>query len=172
MEALLRDLLTFSRTIQAEDPHEAGVADLARSLNEALAVLEERIDESRAAIVVDYLPEVRGDTTQLAHVFQNLISNSIKYRKPSEAPEIRVSCEAKEGQWIIAVSDNGIGFDQQYAERIFGLFRRLHKDAYPGTGLGLAICRRIVERHGGRIWATSENGQGSTFYLTLPRAEL
>jgi signal transduction histidine kinase len=167
MEALIHDLLTFSRTIQGDDA-QAGVADLTRSLNEALSILEQRIRDSRAVVIAGYLPEVQGDTTQLAHVFQNLISNSIKYRKACESPQIHISAETKEGQCEVAVSDNGIGFDQQYAERIFGLFKRLHKDAYPGTGLGLAICRRIVERYGGRIWARSQAGQGSTFYFSLP----
>ena len=167
MEALIRDLLTFSRTIQSDDPP-TGVADLAGSLNEALSVLNDRIEESGAVITAESLPCVRVDVAQMAHVFQNLLSNSIKYRKAGVAPEIHISAEARDGNWIVAVRDNGIGFDQQYAERIFGLFKRLHKDEYPGTGLGLAICQRIVERYGGRIWAVSAAGQGATFYFTLP----
>jgi signal transduction histidine kinase len=107
----------------------------------------------------------------MAHVFQNLLSNSIKYRRTGVAPEIDISAEERDGNWIVAIRDNGIGFDQRYAERIFGLFKRLHKDEYPGTGLGLAICQRIVERYGGRIWAMSTAGLGATFYFALPCVE-
>jgi light-regulated signal transduction histidine kinase (bacteriophytochrome) len=168
MGALLADLLTFSRTIHAEDL-QAGAADLSDSLKDAVSVLKDRIEESGAVINVGPLPEVRGDATQISHVFQNLIAHSIKYRKTGEAPNICISAEPSGAQWVIAFTDNGIGFEQQYAERIFGLFKRLHKDEYPGTGLGLAICQRIVERYGGRIWASSKAGQGATFYFALPR---
>jgi signal transduction histidine kinase len=166
MEELLRDLLTFSRAVHAESP-DIGVADLSTSLDEALSVLRNRIDESDAVVHAQPLPVVKGDARQLAHVFQNLISNSIKYRKTSEPPRICISSAQQDGQWIVAVQDNGIGFEQCYAERIFGLFKRLHKDEYPGTGLGLAICQRIVERYGGRMWATGKPGEGSTFYFSL-----
>ncbi len=170
MEALFRDLLTFSRTIQ-KDELPTGVADLAGSLNEALSVLHERIEQTGAVVTAASLPCVRADAQQMAHVFQNLLSNSIKYRCNVGPPEIGISSEERDGNWVIAVRDNGIGFDQQYAERIFGLFKRLHKDEYPGTGLGLAICQRIVERYGGRIWAIGKAGEGATFYFTLPRAD-
>jgi signal transduction histidine kinase len=171
MGALIGDLLTFSRTIHAEDL-QAGAADLSDSLNDAVSVLRDRIEESGAVITAGSLPEVRGDAAQISHVFQNLIANSIKYRKTGEIPKICISAEPSGAQWVIAFTDNGIGFEQQYAERIFGLFKRLHKDEYPGTGLGLAICQRIVERYGGRIWATSKAGQGSTFYFALPRVSV
>ena len=167
MEALIRDLLTFSRTIQAEEP-QIQEAELSVSWNEALSVLRDRIEESGAIITPCPLPSVRADTMQMAQVFQNLLSNSVKYRKKDVTLEIDVSTQEVDGNWIIAVRDNGIGFDQQYAERIFGLFKRLHKDEYPGTGLGLAICKRILERYGGRIWATSSAGRGATFCFSLP----
>jgi signal transduction histidine kinase len=170
MEELIRDLLSFSRAVHTE-ASAAGAADLSASLAEALAILKNRIEENGAIIESQPLPVVRGDTPQLAHVFQNLISNSIKYRKPAEPPKIKISAEQREGHWVVAVRDNGIGFEQQYAERIFGLFKRLHKEKYPGTGLGLAICQRIVERYGGRIWAVSKAGEGSTFHFSLPRNE-
>ncbi|HEY1756438.1 MAG TPA: PAS domain S-box protein [Bryobacteraceae bacterium] len=170
MEALIRDLLTFSRTVQ-EDEQAAGTADLSASLTEALSVLENVIAESGAVITADALPSVRGDTAQMAHVFQNFISNALKYRKEGIAPEIRISAERSAGSWIISVRDNGIGFEQQYAERIFGLFKRLHKEDYPGTGLGLAICKRIVERYGGRIWAEGKPGEGAAFHFSLLPAE-
>jgi signal transduction histidine kinase len=107
----------------------------------------------------------------MAHVFQNLLSNALKYCKKDTAPEIDI-CALRDGDyWTISVRDNGIGFEPQYAERIFGLFKRLHKDEYPGTGLGLAICKRIVERYGGRIWAESRLGEGARFYFSLPAAD-
>jgi signal transduction histidine kinase len=169
MEALIRDLLTFSRTIQVE-PSQTEAAQLSDSWQEALSVLRDRVEESGAAITATPLPTVHADAAQMAHVFQNLLSNSIKYRRNDVALEIGVSARENDGNWIIAFRDNGIGFDQQYAERIFGLFKRLHKDEYPGTGLGLAICKRIIERNGGRIWATSAAGHGTTVYFSLPRA--
>jgi PAS domain S-box-containing protein len=170
MEALLKDLLTFSRTIHSGD-QPVGSADLSAALAEAVSVLKSRIDETGAVITADALPRVRGETKQLAHVFQNLLSNSLKYRSPDGPPEIRVAVLNDRDQAVISVRDNGIGFDQQYAACIFGLFKRLHHDEYPGTGLGLAICQRIVERYGGRIWAESSAGEGATFYLSLPAAE-
>jgi signal transduction histidine kinase len=167
MEALIRDLLTFSRTIQI-DPSQQDAAQLSESWSEAVSVLQDRIEESGASITTTALPTVHADMAQMAHVFQNLLSNSIKYRRKGVPLEIDVSAREVDGNWVIALRDNGIGFNQQYAERIFGLFKRLHKDEYPGTGLGLAICKRIVERYGGRIWATSAAGQGATVYFSLP----
>jgi signal transduction histidine kinase len=169
MESLIGDLLTFSRTVHTERATNE-VAALSASLDQAVAVLRNRIDENSAVITAKPLPVVRADARQLALVFQNLIANSIKYRKPVEPPEIDIDAEEIDGQWVIAVRDNGIGFEQQYAERIFGLFKRLHKDEYPGTGLGLSICQRIVERYGGRMWARGKSGEGATFYFTLQSA--
>ena len=117
------------------------------------------------------LPSVRGDTRQLAHVFQNLLSNALKYRQPGIPPRIHISVQHEAAKCIVSVQDNGIGFEPQYAERIFGLFKRLHKDEYPGTGLGLAICQRTIERFGGRIWAESQPGQGATFRFSLEQAD-
>ncbi len=109
-----------------------------------------------------------ADSTQLVHVFQNLMLNGIKFHS-DEAPKIRVSAEKKNIEWIFSVQDNGIEIDPQYSERIFEIFKRLHKrEEYTGTGIGLAICKKIIERHGGRIWVESELGKGSTFYFTLP----
>jgi signal transduction histidine kinase len=114
---------------------------------------------------------VLADESQLAQVFQNILSNAIKYRKVGEPARIHVSAEAEDGTCTIAVRDHGIGFHLDYSTRIFGLFKRLHRDEYPGTGLGLAICKRIVERYGGTIWAESAPGAGATFYFRLPAAE-
>ena len=169
MEALIRDLLSFSRSVHAEEVT-AGAADLEASLKEALSVLATRIAETGADITADPLPSTRGETQQMAHVFQNLISNSLKYRRPGPL-EIKISAEFKDNRWVICVQDNGIGFDSKYAERIPTL-KRLHKDEYPGTGLGLAICQRIIERYGGRMWAEEGHpNEGAAFYFSLPRAE-
>ncbi len=172
MQQLIHGLLEFSRTVHEGSLPPAGRADLSASLAEALSVLETRIQDNGATVSAAPLPVVCGDTHQLAHVFQNLIGNSLKYRKPDVAPEIYIAAMQTDGQWVVAVSDNGIGFDQQYAERIFGLFKRLHKDEYPGTGLGLSICQRIVERYGGRMWAEGRPGEGSTFFFALPAADV
>lgn len=170
MQTLIHDLLSFSRAVHTEEIA-VGTADLQAALSEAEAVLETRIAENGAEIKTSVLPVVRGETSQLAHVFENLLSNAIKYRKEDVAPKIEVSCRQEGSQFIIAVRDNGIGFEQRYAKRIFGLFKRLHQDEIDGTGLGLAICQRIIERYGGRIWAESTPGEGATFYFTLSRAE-
>ncbi len=170
MQTLLGDLLTFSRAVHTEDLP-VGNADLSASLAEALSVVNGRVEESGAVITAGPLPTVRGDTKQLAHVFQNLLSNSLKYRRKDLAPAIHISAEHSGNQWIVSVQDNGIGFDSQYAERIFGLFKRLHRDEYPGTGLGLAICQRIVTRYGGRMWAEGKLGEGATLRFSLPEAE-
>jgi light-regulated signal transduction histidine kinase (bacteriophytochrome) len=151
-----------------KDELPAGVADLSLSLTEALSVLDNRIRQSGASITVQSLPTVVGDTAQLAHVFQNLLSNALKYAKSGTPPQIDICAAADGDHWIVSVQDNGIGFEPQYAERIFGLFKRLHKDEYEGTGLGLAICRRIVERYGGRMWAEGRPHEGATFFFALP----
>jgi light-regulated signal transduction histidine kinase (bacteriophytochrome) len=170
VERLIQDLLSYSQTIQSGQTL-GGVADLNGSLAEALAVLKEHIEESGATILYGSLPKVHGDAHQLAHVFQNLLSNALKYRRLDEAPALRITSLQRGDQWVIGVEDNGIGFEKEYAERIFGLFKRLHRDEYPGTGLGLAICKRIIERYGGTIWADSKPGIGSTFYFSLPAAQ-
>jgi PAS domain S-box-containing protein len=169
MEELLRDLLSYSRTIHS-DGQATDTADLSAALNRALAVLKTRIDETQTVVHHEPLPAVCGDESQLTQVFQNLLSNAIKYRKPGEAPVVWIRGARSDREVVVSLRDNGIGFENQYAERIFGLFKRLHKDQFPGTGLGLAICKRIVERYGGRIWAESQPGVGSTFYFGLTPA--
>ena len=171
MEALIRDLLTFSRAVHAGELPFTTV-DLSASLSEALSVLKTRIEESGAIITAQRLPTVRGDTGQMPHVFQNLLSNALKYCKKDVRPEIYITVKPDGNQWIVSVRDNGIGFEPQYAERIFGLFKRLHKHEYPGTGLGLAICQRIVERCGGRMWAEGRPTEGATFHFSLPRIDV
>jgi PAS domain S-box-containing protein len=169
MERLLKDLLNFSRVVAAESAPEEpeSLADLNLSAREAVQTMQGRIDEAGANVSMDKLPTVHGDQTQFAQVFQNLISNALKYRKPGRPPVIEIKCCLYGSEACVAVRDNGIGFEQAQSERIFGLFKRLHKDAYPGTGLGLAICKRIVERYGGRIWAESSPDQGAAFFVAF-----
>ena len=134
----------------------------------ALDTINGRIHNTGATLTRSDLPVVRGNETQLTRLFQNLLSNAVKYGRAGVPLQVTVSSKFEGGECIVSVSDNGIGFDPQYAERIFGLFKRLHRSAYPGTGVGLAICRRIVEHHGGRIWAESEGeGRGATFSFTM-----
>jgi light-regulated signal transduction histidine kinase (bacteriophytochrome) len=116
---------------------------------------------------IDDMATVLADPAQMAQVFQNLISNAIKYRS-GEPLRIHIGATRHEGDWIFSVKDNGAGFDEKNAQFVFGVFKRLHGRNIPGTGIGLAICKKIVERHGGRMWAHSTPGKGSTFYFTLP----
>jgi light-regulated signal transduction histidine kinase (bacteriophytochrome) len=159
-------MLAFSRVTQNQNKAFAE-ANLDGVLKTALMNLELTIRESGAEVAASALPVVLCDETQIGQVFQNLIGNAIKY-KSADPPIINVSSEQRGEDWVISVKDNGIGIDPQYHERIFGIFKRLHGRELPGTGMGLAICKRIVERHGGRIWVESEHGQGSTFRFTLP----
>ncbi len=166
MQVLINDLLEFSRvTTKAREPEPT---DSEFVLNQVISNLELYIKQNKATVSHGLLPEIMADNTQLAQVFQNLIINGIKFHG-EEAPKVRISAEKKASEWVFSVKDNGIGIDPQYSEKIFEVFKRLHKkEEYPGTGIGLAICKKIVERHGGRIWVESELGKGSTFYFTLP----
>ncbi len=170
MTAIIGDLLEYSRSSHAEELS-VGCADLSESLSQAQATLVTDILESGAIITAHALPKIRGETSQMSHVFQNILSNAIKYRKRGTCPTIDIRSEREGDQWVISIQDDGIGFEPQYSERIFGLFKRLHKGEYPGTGLGLAICQRIIERYGGQIWAESTLGSGATFRFRLPAAE-
>ena len=167
MQRLINDLLAYSRvstqgkTFETIDSHAA--------LGEALKNLASSIEETRTIVVNDHLPKVRADATQLSQLFQNLIGNAVKFRD-AKAPLIRIAALDLGHEWRFSVQDNGIGIDTQYTEKVFQIFQRLHtRQEYPGTGIGLAICRRIVERHGGRIWFESEPGRGATFYFTLSK---
>jgi PAS domain S-box-containing protein len=167
MEDLIRDLLAYSRTVRTGNPVVSD-ASLETALGDALSVVEARVTETGALITHEPLPVVPGDVTQLSHVFQNLLSNALKYRTPGQQPAVHISAKMQDEVWVVSIRDNGIGFEPMQAERIFGLFKRLHRDdEYPGTGLGLAICKRIIERNGGRIWAESEPLAGATFRFSL-----
>jgi PAS domain S-box-containing protein len=166
MQSLINGLLEYSRVeTRGEEPAQT---DAHAAFDRARLNLQTAIKESGANVVADALPRVCADTTQLSQLFQNLIGNAIKFRAAA-APIITVSASRDGGAWKFAISDNGIGIEPQYAERIFMIFQRLHtRKKYPGTGIGLAICKRIVERHGGKIWVESKPDNGSTFYFTIP----
>ena len=165
MQRLINDLLDYSRVTTRGKP--LVKVDLADILGMAIANLHTRILESCAMVVNDNLPFVKGDETQLMRVFQNLIDNAIKFRG-KETPHITITSEIEKNNVIIAVHDNGIGIDMKYKERIFIIFQRLHSaSVYPGTGIGLAVCKKIIERHGGKIWFESVPGKGTTFKFSL-----
>jgi signal transduction histidine kinase len=167
MQTMINDLLTFSRVGTRGKPFEP--IDCEVILDQTLTNLQMAVEDSQAIITHDPLPTVMGDDTQMVQLFQNLIGNAIKFRR-QEQLRVHISAQAKEKEWVFSVRDNGTGIDPQYAERIFVIFQRLHsKEEYPGTGIGLAVCKRVVERHGGKIWVESQPGQGSTFYFTIPK---
>jgi PAS domain S-box-containing protein len=169
MQALINDLLAYSRV--GTRGKELVPTPLEKSLERALSHLRLAVEESGAQVKVEPLPWVKGDEPQLAQLLQNLVGNALKFRG-ERPPLIRVSATREDDTVTVAVEDNGIGIEPQYYERIFAIFQRLHgKEEYPGTGIGLSICKKIVERHGGRIWVESTPGQGSTFRFTLGAAE-
>jgi len=165
METLVRDLLAYTEVNRLERPAEA--VDLNKALQTALANLAPAVQETGAQIEIQTLPSVRLHETHAVQLFQNLISNAIKYRSPQGQPLLRITAERQKDYCIVSVCDNGIGIEPEYKERIFGVFKRLHRN-YSGTGIGLAICQRVVARYGGRIWVESSPGKGATFFLTVP----
>ena len=170
MQTLINDLLAYSRV--GTRGKELAPTDTGGVFDAACDNLMKATEESGAEVTSDELPTVMGDESQLVQLFQNLIANAIKFRG-EELVKVHVRAERRDGEWLFSVRDNGIGIDPQYAERIFIIFQRLHGKAdYSGTGIGLAVCKKIVERHGGRIWVESEPGEGSTFYFTLPPKEI
>ena len=167
MQTLISDLLAYSR---------AGTQDINKQLvpfgqvvTKAAANLQLAIEENSVVLECGPLPSLPADEIKLTQVLQNLLGNAIKFRKPGVVPRIKVNARTQGPDWLFSVADNGIGFDPKYSDRIFLVFQRLHgAGRYPGNGIGLSICRRIVEHHGGRLWAESEPGSGSTFFFTLP----
>lgn len=168
MQRLINDLLNYSR---AGTTGLASVrVDVEQVLEDVLCDLRETIASTGAVVSHDPLPTVTADAVQMRQVFQNLIVNAIKFRGV-EPPRVHVSAQREDGGWRFGVGDNGIGIDPEHHELIFVIFQRLHaRDAYPGTGIGLAVCKRIVARHGGRMWVESEPGEGSSFFFTIPDA--
>ncbi len=168
MENLIRDLLSYSRVIHAEAAIDRETLDPAEALKVAVANLELVIKETGAEIRWDTLPQISANRLELTQIFQNLLSNALKYRGDG-IPRVAVSASRREKDWVFCVRDNGIGIHPDYHQTIFSPFKRLHGREYPGTGIGLALCRRIVERRGGKIWVESEPGGGSAFYFSVPQ---
>jgi PAS domain S-box-containing protein len=170
MQQLIQDLLTYSRVGGRDLAVET--VDSNMLLDDVLRELRGSIEEQRARVTRGQLPRVQADPTQLARVLQNLIANAIKFRAPDSTPRVHMDAQRLPAAWMFSVKDNGIGIPPEQFDRIFRIFQRLHSQTeYPGTGIGLAICKRIVERHGGRIWVESSPGEGTTFFFTIPEGE-
>ena len=165
MQSMIQSLLTYSRVGSKGKAFEQ--VDCETVLDQALSNLAVTIEENKALVSHDPIPTVMADDLQLVQLFQNLIGNAIKYND-KDSPQIHVSAEEKDNEWVFSVKDNGIGIDPDYRDQIFQIFSRLHEKEYYGTGIGLAVCKKIVERHGGKIWVESEAGEGSTFYFAIP----
>jgi light-regulated signal transduction histidine kinase (bacteriophytochrome) len=167
MKQLIEDLLAYSRV--GTKGKEFKPIPLDAAVRRGINNLRAAIEETGASVSYDAMPTVPGDDMQIAQLFQNLIGNALKYRSAS-VPRIHVEVAERPGEWQFSVRDNGIGIEPQYFERIFMVFQQLHtKGEYPGTGIGLAICKKVVERHGGRVWVESTLGEGSSFNFTLPK---
>ena len=167
MQELIRDLLEFARVgTRGKEFKPTAAADIVAN---AVANLAGAIEDSGAEVIAEQLPTLHCDGGQLTQVFQNLIGNAIKFRRPGSQPVVRVSASRGDQATVIAIADNGIGIEPKYFERIFQMFQRLHaRSDYPGTGIGLALCKKIVERHNGRIRVDSTAGEGTTFSFTIP----
>lgn len=169
MQALIAGLLSYARVGTRGD--ELQPTDSLAVLNRSLQTLEMALREAQATVTNGALPVVAADESQLEQLFQNLIGNAVKFHGP-ESPRVHISAQPNGKEWIFSIKDNGIGIDPQFQNRIFVIFQRLHpREEYPGTGIGLSICKKIVERHGGRIWVESAEGRGATFRFTIPFAE-
>jgi light-regulated signal transduction histidine kinase (bacteriophytochrome) len=167
MRNLIDGLLAYSRITRLGTTFKP--VDVEKVFSVAVSNLASAIHEHHARVTKDPLPTVSGDETQLIQLFQNLIGNGVKYQRPGESPLVHVSVKREGNAYLFSVRDNGIGIEPQYYDRIFQIFQRLHtRGEYPGTGVGLALCKRIVERHHGRIWVLSTPGEGSTFLFTIP----
>jgi PAS domain S-box-containing protein len=168
MSQLIRDILAYTVAVN-EQARTVRRTDCNEALQTVISQMDGVIRENGAEVTPDLLPVLDVDPGQLATVFRHLLSNSIKFARPTESPRVHFSARSDGAtSWVFSVEDNGVGFDPRYSEQIFGIFKRLHGAHMPGTGIGLAICKAIIERHGGRIWAKSEPGRGATFYFTLP----
>jgi len=169
MSQLINDLLRYSRLGRKDWSFKP--TELGHVLAEALKNLKNAIEEASAEITCDDLPALVVDPAQLMQLFQNLIGNAVKFRSPERPCKIHIGCRRDGANWEFSVKDNGIGIEPEHYDRIFLIFRRLHtRPKYPGTGIGLAICKRIVERHSGRIWVESKTGEGSIFHFLLQNA--
>jgi light-regulated signal transduction histidine kinase (bacteriophytochrome) len=173
MQSLINDLLALSRVGTQGRPFEP--VDVAAVIRRTLRWLERALEEADGTVDVGPMPTVSGDAGQLDQLFQNLVANALKFRRPGVRPVVTVRAERRQApadEWLFSVADNGIGFEPEFAERIFIIFQRLHtRDAYEGTGIGLALCRKIIEYHGGQIWLDIHHRGGTCFRFTLPKAE-
>jgi light-regulated signal transduction histidine kinase (bacteriophytochrome) len=151
----------------ADAPNQQKI-DCELALQSAVQNLSTSINESKAEVTHGQLPTIVASGSQITQVLQNLVGNSIKYRRLDIPLRVHIEAERRTGEWLFIVRDNGTGFEQKYSEQVFGIFKRLHGPGLPGTGMGLAICKNIVERHGGRIWAEAQPSQGATFYFLIP----
>ena len=167
MKSMIQGLLDYSRVGTRGEEFKNFNSE--ESVNYALSDLTSFIKENNAEITCDKLPVIYADKDQIAQVFQNLIGNAIKFRREDETPKIHISARKKDDEYVFSVSDNSIGMEAEYTDKIFEIFKRLHAiGEYEGAGIGLAIVKRIIDRHGGRVWVRSELNKGSTFYFTIP----
>jgi light-regulated signal transduction histidine kinase (bacteriophytochrome) len=165
MYALVEDLLTYSRVEKSVLPFTA--VDMEQVMVTTLKDLREAVETSGATITMDHLPQIQADLQQMVQLMENLVGNAVKFHG-SEPPVVHVSASMNGKEWVFSVKDNGIGIGMQYSDKVFHMFQRLHpREMFPGTGIGLAICKKVVERHGGRIWFESMPGEGTTFFFTL-----
>jgi light-regulated signal transduction histidine kinase (bacteriophytochrome) len=165
MKRLINDLLNYSRL---NNEWLIEHVDIGETIREVLENLRSSINESGTSIRLEPMPVLKADPAQMLQLFQNLISNAIKFRKEGTRPVIKINAVEKNGEWLFSIEDNGIGIEQQYSDKVFVIFRKLHnKSKFEGTGIGLSIAKKIVERHKGRIWFESDPGKGTTFYFTL-----
>jgi light-regulated signal transduction histidine kinase (bacteriophytochrome) len=165
MQEMIKSLLMYARLATRGKPFLE--CDAAEIVKNAIHGLQTIVDERKAVITCDRLPKIIADDSQIERLFQNLIGNAIKFCDRQE-PRVHISADNQSGTWVFSVKDNGLGIEPQYFEKIFEIFQRLHtRSKYEGAGIGLAVCRKIVERHGGKIWVESKPGEGSTFLFTL-----
>lgn len=169
MRKLVKELLNLSKiTTKGKSFEWINTEGILQSI--IVSMLSYQVEYTKAVITYDSMPEIFADRVQFEHLLLNLISNGIKYHKPGAAPEVHISCQGNDDVWLFSVKDNGIGINPQFHQRIFRIFQRLHLEAeYEGSGVGLTLCKKIVDRHKGRIWVESEEGEGSTFYFTIPK---
>ena len=166
MGQLIDDLLTFSRL--SRQPVNKQVVDMATLVHQVLETLKRELEGRKVQIEIGELPTCQGDPTLLKQVWMNLISNALKFTLRSQVAQIEIDCKETEGGPVYYVKDNGVGFDMQYVDKLFGVFQRLHRsEEYEGTGVGLAIVQRIIHRHGGRVWTEAKLNDGATFFFTL-----
>lgn len=167
MQALVSDLLTYSRVDTKVKPF--AKTDMNVIFDTVIDNLKLLIEDKNAKVTQDSLPVVMADDVQMGQLLQNLIANALKFEPKGQIPKVHISAKKNGVHWLFSVKDNGIGIDPKYFNRLFVIFQRLHqRDEYSGTGIGLAVCKKIVERHGGRIWVESELGKGATFYFEIP----